>query len=344
MARSSSSSSSTSVPKRIRDNIVGQFKSECRYHPKEGADIQLWVGIDYSITSPAIVIYDPTKNEYVHYFVPQNKKQINLEFTLTPQPNSAAPNSAAPNNAPLAALSEEKKREKAQFVFRAIAHELPDRRKCRITYYKALSRAMTEPIVEHMRERKLEASQVHIGIELYAFKAKDSNTITKLSEAGGILRSRITDLGFSWGEVPINTAKLTMAGEGKGQCSKMDMFRAWRIRLRLPDPSKLLGFRQEVQPSDFQGIDGDENIDELTGMPRNLLHCKKEVPCPLEDLVDCFAMLMCSCPLVEDEYGQPIELDANEKKQTKKRKRSAKSKQGGKAKKVSKANEIIVEC
>ena len=297
-----------SVSSEIRRNILEAVGGDRPYHPKNPAEIKLYVGIDYSIRSPAIVTYFVGSNVYNHWFLPRRKREKSLCFELNNDIN---------------------KKPTGLFSFRAIEDPpVLDKEQNRVQWYWDLAQACIKLIRDECERGNVKANEVHVGIEGYAFRQLNSSSFSKLCEAGGILRGLLLEANYHFVEIPPDVVKRTFVC--KGGTTKLDMFHAWQERLALPDPSLQLGFKSTVEC-----IDGDSNeeeganeIDELTGMPVNL-EAKKKVPNPLEDLVDSFGVLMCCCPHVEESYGGPIDIVLEKKKKrgkkslaSKKRKRS----------------------
>ena len=110
--------------------------------------------------------------------------------------------------------------------------------------------------------------QTFIAIEGYAFaKNQDQNSchVSGLYESGGILRNVLFQKGYKFIEISPTSIKNIFAGAGKGHCSKREMYNTWRNRFNLPCLFKIFGIK-------------DKNSDD------------KDIPKPLEDIVDAFAL------------------------------------------------------
>jgi len=260
---------------------------------------RLWVGVDYSIGSPGLTL--TTGDGTFHsYFLPTPTQQ-GRHVTLVP---SKQPDCRVEIHAT------------APFPLKP--GDFPNR----IVRYNALANHFLAIVDEHRERVRASNEQVHVGIEWYAPRSRNSNSVTKLCEAGGILRLFVQQRGYSWVDIP--PAAIKRLFTSKGRSVKLDMLVAWNERMGLDDPCVALGSKYSVleryrteraeradartrvergeeqdeeqedeeQEDAWEDEQEDEGIDPVTGMPASLEKPLK-VPNPVEDIIDSMAILLC---------------------------------------------------
>lgn len=292
--------------------------------------VALWAGIDYSLRSPAISIYciDDPQNYYT-YFIPQLKREMELQFQL---------------QSPL--------HTDIFFNFQAL-EKLPGKQQYtnRIERFQIIADRILECVERHRINHQYQYSHIHIGIEGYAPRVKNSNSLTGLCESGGILRSKIQQFGCTWCDIPPLAAKALFSNFGGSK--KWAMMQAWRQRMKLPDVRIALGNRRIEElfvleqeeavwrrdhPNQYRNQDRNQNQDPPSGADQDADHnvdqqddeieldlqlqltnqMNNVVP-PAEDIVDSMAMLMCIHEPTYHRFPQ-LPVEKKPKKSRKKRK------------------------
>ena len=110
------------------------------------------------------------------------------------------------------------------------------------------------------------------GIEGYSYSSRPTQADSILKELGGCLRRDLCRLDYNITEIPPSTIKKYFTGMGNAK--KLDMYKWWRNEYKLPCLYRLLGLCQE-----------DKTLPE------------KDIPHPIEDIVDSFAVALTTLAL-----------------------------------------------
>jgi Holliday junction resolvasome RuvABC endonuclease subunit len=123
-----------------------------------------------------------------------------------------------------------------------------------------------QPILSLIQTERFSCGQkalvTAIGIENYAFNMSNTSSQSTLMELGGCLRLCLSSLGLAYED--ISPTKVKKVFSDNGRANKRDMFNSFREIYRLPDLQNLLK-----------------------------IGTTKQIPHPVEDLVDAFAVAVC---------------------------------------------------
>ena len=176
------------------------------------------IGLDISLTSPGICVFDNSTNEYTLYYSRQrrrdpvqvqwdgiyNEKHVVLRFLEMRQ------------------YSRQREERKRHTI------ETP-----RWAVYNDKSNIICQVLGQYP------SAESELYIEGYSFMSQGGSAPTKLYEFGGVLRTKLYELGYSIIEVPPTRIKSLFTGSGRSK--KRDMYNKW-ISLGLPNLYDLFSF------------------------------------------------------------------------------------------------------
>jgi Holliday junction resolvasome RuvABC endonuclease subunit len=163
------------------------------------------IGLDMSLNSPGLCLYNQKTKHLQFYFIPQLKREVGLEhkdasITITPLLSRML--------------------DKNEFTSREERFEL-------ITsmLLKAIkSTCSTWGYVE---------KDCFIAIEGYSLKSKSSSSASALFELGGIIRNKIYNQGYTYKEISPTASKMVFTGQGSA--TKALMYKHWRSEYHMPN-------------------------------------------------------------------------------------------------------------
>lgn len=263
---------------------------------------KLWIGIDYSISSPAMAVMSaPAATQSLTsssssdrviaariHFLPQRRREIGLVALIPP---SAA---EASSSASSASSSND-----GGGVVEVVAWPPMTDSTCPEHRYHRLAELIVTTIeTERTRLGITDPGRVGIAVEGYAMGMVGSSSMTRLCEAGGVLRNRLWAGGYRFVNVPPAANKKAFCH--RGNATKAEMLRdGWIRRLGLPDPGRALGFDRSILPTvapqmldgayvDGSYVDDGGGGDDMSSLDR--MDRKTPVPKPVEDVVDALSL------------------------------------------------------
>lgn len=249
----------------------------------------IFVGLDLSLQSPGIGIFDPREATLTLYFFPSRKRDVGVDCSL--------PVCLAAGSKWTEKLKGERsaKRDSDHLLVRVKAFsdcwlkglDLHEK-------YEAVASRIVSTIQafsERFGSKEKKKKACRIAIEGYSLGSNMPGT-AKLRELGGIVKNRLFTAGFDFQEKPPTTVKKVFSG--KGNATKEAMYRAW-LSKGFPDiwkdePFRLmtgLGGRERSGGTAGSGEQQEEDGGEKFARPTKPI----SVPTPIQDLVDAAALV-----------------------------------------------------
>lgn len=165
----------------------------------------IYIGVDLSLRSPGLSIYNPLKKTFNNYFFPQRKREIKFSFSqniTVHKPHTVS----------------------FDFSIKPISHASDSNDKCGvISKYKFISEQLINVIESEIVD--INKKHVCVRIEGYAFNAK-SSSCSKLHELGGIFKYLLYCRNINFEE--ISPTKLKKTFSGKGNANKEYMYEVFK--------------------------------------------------------------------------------------------------------------------